>query len=360
MAPSSRASSATDLRVGTETTSIFQFPLLLLAAAALSAGCAGPARAQGASASSQENRGSATHGTGVEGSREAVSVAAASQVHVRRGPGARLAEPIPVDEAAASAAKDGAPGPRGSAQLFPSDGLLYDPYLAAPRQSRMGVKLIFPVGGDDRNRKIENALGLHRSVVRWSAEGEPAAGTEVQFEAGVFARFDIKEHWDMDASDWRFGIPVVHRDGDLAWKIHLYHLTSHLGDEYIDRTGSEHITYHLEEAAFGVSWDVSAGSRLYGEAGVAIYAGPDTDNGRVQVGWEWVGSKASTGLSPYFALDIQARHEQEWTPGKTAALGLAYGTHVRLGVEYYHGRDTQTQFLDERVHYVALNLAIDF
>ncbi|HEU4396058.1 MAG TPA: DUF1207 domain-containing protein [Planctomycetota bacterium] len=265
-------------------------------------------------------------------------------------------EPIPFAEGAA----EGAPGDGRRAELFPSNGLLYDSYLAAPRQSRMSVKIQLPVGGSDRNRKIENTLGLHRPIARWPSADDPTGGTEVQFEAAVFARFDMEEHWDMDASDWRFGIPVVFREGDLAWKIHLYHLTSHLGDEHIERTGRDAIAYHLEEAAFGLSWDVSDGSRLYGEAGVAVYTSRETDNGRFQVGYEWVGSRAATGFSPYFAVDLQARNDQDWTPGKTAAAGIAYGTHVRFGLEYYHGRDTQTQFMQDRAEYISVGLAIDF
>jgi hypothetical protein len=152
----------------------------------------------------------------------------------------------------------------------------------------------------------------------------------------------------------------VRRDGDVAWKIHLYHLTSHLGDEYVERTGAKQVAYHLEEAAAGISWDIGTGSRIYGEAGATIYGGETTGNGRLQCGFEWVGAREATGLSPFFAADLQAKNEQDWTPSFTIATGIAYGRHVRIGAEYFQGRDPHTQFLAERERWVAIVLSFDY
>lgn len=271
-----------------------------------------------------------------------------------RGPGARLDAPAPRPERP----EEAAPPEDRRITFFPKGPLLYDPYIAAPRQSRSAVKLQFPVG-DGRNVKVENTLGFARSLARWTSLEEPQKAREIEFEAAVFARFDLHEQYDFDASDWRFGIPFAWRDGDFAWKIHLYHMTSHLGDEFMDRTGAEPIAYHLEEASFGLSWDASAGSRVYGEAAAAIYTGAPTESGRFQAGWEWAGRKWTSGFSPYLAVDVQSRKEQDWTPGKTLAVGLAYGRDIRFGLEFFDGKDPQTQFLKERVRYLSVGVSMD-
>ena len=276
-----------------------------------------------------------------------------------RGPSARLEEPAPEPPAPAEGTETAKP-PEPSRTLFFAKGpLLYDPYIAAPRQSRTSVKLQMPVGRG-RHPAFEATLGFDRSLVRWLSEDDPDRATEVQMEAAVFSRFDIHNQYDQDSSDYRFGFPVVFRDGDLAWKIHLYHLTSHLGDEFMVRTGRKPIHYHLEELAGGVSWDATEGSRLYGEAGTAVYAGPHTGNGRVQAGYEWVGKKWCSGLAPFFAVDLQARNDQSWNPGKDVAVGLAYGRSALLSLDFYHGRDMQTQFKDEQVRYLSLGITFDF
>jgi len=274
-----------------------------------------------------------------------------------RGPVARLEEPAPQRETPGN--PDGPPPEAKRWFLFPPGPLLYDPYLAAQRQSRTAVKVLFPFGGRDHQR-IEAAIGLSRSLLRWKSEVDPDAASELEFEAGVFARFDEHSRDDLEASDWRFGLPFVWRDGDLAWKFHLYHLTSHLGDEFMAHTGRKPLAYHLEEAAGGLSWDASRSSRVYGEAGAAVYTGDPTYSGRLQTGYEWVGGKWTSGLAPYFAVDLQARKEQTWTPNRTVALGLAYGRNFRFGFEYYRGRDTQTQFLKQRIQWVSLGLTFDY
>ncbi len=275
-----------------------------------------------------------------------------------RGPVARLEEPAPREVPPPGAADAPAPARKGWF-AFPPGPLLYDPYLAAQRQSRTAVKVIRPFGGGDHER-IEATIGVDRSLVRWKADEDSTAASEVEFEAAVFTRFDVHTQYEMEASDWRFGLPFVHRDGNLAWKIHLYHLSSHLGDDYIKRTGRTGSQYHLEEVAGGLSWDATADSRIYGEAGAAVYNGPATYSGRVQAGYEWVGRKWGSGLAPYFAVDLQARKEQDWTPDATVAVGIAFGRNFRLGLEYYHGRDTQTQFLARRTHWVSVGLYFDY
>jgi hypothetical protein len=275
---------------------------------------------------------------------------------VRRGPGARLSAPAPEPERPVQVEAPEDPRKR---MFFPTGELLYEPYLAAQRQSRSGIKLQFPIG-KGRHVAVENTLGFDRSVVRWRSDATPDRASEIQVEAAVFSRFDIHEHWDQDAADWRFGFPVVFREGDVAWKIHYYHTTSHLGDEFIARTGAKPIHYHLEEVALGISWDVTEGARLYGEGGIAVYTGDTTGNGRLQAGYEWVGRKWSGGLAPYFAVDLQARNDQRWNVGKTVAVGLAFGRSIRFGVEYYQGRDPQTQFKNDEVRYLSLGFAMDF
>ena len=239
-------------------------------------------------------------------------------------------------------------------------GVLYQPYLADPRQARSSVKFSI-AGSDGSNAKIENTFGLVRSIVRWQ-EGDEAY--EIEFEAAAFSRFDTKEHWDLDATDYRFGFPFVYRSGDLAYKFHLWHLTSHLGDEFIERTGRKRDSYHLNEAAFGVSWDPEESLRLYGEVGLAVYTGTATDSGRVQLGLEWVDVRAKGPWVPYAAMDLQSRNEIDWSVNRAIAAGFLVrvgenARALRFALEYYDGRDLQTQFLDQRERTLSLMLAAE-
>lgn len=245
---------------------------------------------------------------------------------------------------------------------------LYLTYLADPRQSKSGSKVQFPLRRDERgdNIKIENVLGGHRPLAGWSDPGRPDIEMQLHIEAAVFSRFDIGEAWDLDAADYRFGFPFLYRTGDLILKFHPYHITSHLGDEFISREGRKRDSYHLDELAVGVSSTGGAGWRIYGELGIALYTGPETSSGRAQVGTEYFFAPLTGRVTPFVALDLQTRNEIDWSWNAAVMAGLMLapktgGTHgLRGTIEYYRGNDVQTQFKDDREHYLALGFAADF
>lgn len=242
---------------------------------------------------------------------------------------------------------------------FLPPGVLYRPYLAAPRQSRSSFKLHVG-GGKNGVSRFETTLGLYQPLARWTG---PDAELELSIEGASFSRFNRAEHWDMDASDFRVGLPVAYRTGDVTLKAHLWHLSSHLGDEYAERTGRRRTAYRFEELAGGVSWDASNESRLYGEAGWMFSTMGPAAGGRFQFGYERVNPKAESA-APYLAVDLEVRTESGWDMSKTFALGYLFpirkiSSAFRLGLELYHGRDQQTQFFGEQERYLSLVVALD-
>lgn len=251
-------------------------------------------------------------------------------------------------------------------ELLP-DRVLYRPYLADPRQSRTGTKVAFPIGNDNEgNIKIENTLGGYRPIALWTNPANPQEEAELVIEAAVFSRFDISESWDLDAADYRFGFPFIYRIDDVAMKVHVYHITSHLGDEFITREGGDRDSYHLDEVSAGFSWPYEGPLRIYAELGAGFYTGPDTESGRAQLGAEWVGAPIVPRIAPFVALDLQTRNEIGWGWNGTVQGGLMIlpktgkGHGLRGSVEYYRGHDQQTQFKSQLEHYYAFGIAADF
>ena len=251
-----------------------------------------------------------------------------------------------------------------NAELLP-DRSIYRPYLANPRQSHTGTKIQFPVRtGRESHIKIDNVLGSFRPLALWTDPNAPDTEMELFVEAAVFSRFDIEAQYDLDASDYRFGFPIVYRDGNVAMKLHVYHLTSHLGDEYISRVGRDRDSYHLEEAAAAASIQLEE-FRVYAELGVGVYVGPATQSGRVEAGAEWIGQAWFSRVAPYTALDLETRNEIDWDVNASLMAGLMVlpkngGNGFRGFLEYYRGHDQQTQFKSEVEHYYAIGVSTDF
>lgn len=124
-------------------------------------------------------------------------------------------------------------------------------------------------------------------------------------------------------------------------------------------------SYHLNEAVVGLTWYPHPDLRLYGELGMAVYAGPATKSGRAQLGAEVYGPILTGTLSPFAAMDLQTRNEIDWDVNLTVLAGITFrnstgGNGMRLGIEYYRGHDQQTQFKGDREHYIAISLKGEF
>jgi len=250
-------------------------------------------------------------------------------------------------------------------ELLPAKSI-YLPYLADPRQPRTSTKVTLPVRTGKGTMKIENCLGSQRALALWKNPRDPDEEAELYIEAAVFSRFDLGEDWDMDGADYRFGFPFAYRYGGVAVKLHLWHLTSHLGDEYMTRLKTlDRASYHNDELALGVSWQATPHLRAYGEIGYGIYTGPATDEGRVQVGFEAVGGQPLAGGVPFAAVDLSTRKEIDWDWNLCVQMGLLYrskagGSGFRFLGEYYRGHDQQTQFKSARDHTLALGVSAEF
>lgn len=240
--------------------------------------------------------------------------------------------------------------------------LLYPHPLADPRGPFTGTRAQFSFF-DDSEEKLENAFGDEQALYRVRL-GEEAF--EIAGEGAVFARFDLEESLDMDAADFRVGFPIVYRRGPLALKLHPWHITSHLGDEYIEREGALRISYARNEVALGLSWHPTPSWRLYAEGGWGFSIGDPNDPWRVMGGTELVDRLLGAGTPElYLAANATAWKETDWTPQLNLQTGLWLRSKetpsgLRAGVEYFRGPSALTQFYLERDHYVSAGVWIHF
>jgi hypothetical protein len=248
-------------------------------------------------------------------------------------------------------------------EWFP-EGLSYRHPFADPRVPVSGVRFQFPVDKED-NFKIENRLATHLAI--WRKSSYPLA-VEIQAEGAAFGRFDFNENWDMDGVDFRFGFPIVSRAGPIALKLHPWHMTSHLGDEFIERTGRKRFVYARNELALGLSWDLAEDgeSRVYMEAGYAFERGDVNEPLRFMAGIE----TASRHLGPdwpetFAALNLTSFEEQDWGIQFNLEAGVWLRPEksqrgVRLSLGYFRGPSPLTQFLEDNEEYWSFGFSLPF
>jgi hypothetical protein len=210
-------------------------------------------------------------------------------------------------------------------------------------------------------------LGGSFPIRRWHPEGEPERGWQLSFEGGFAGQFDIDWSWDNTGWDGFYGLYMSKMiSPDLGFRIGSQHNSSHIGDEYSERTGRLRTRYTREEAVVGVAWTFRPKTTLYSELGWGNgIRGSMTF--RLQGGVQFVSDQRYwKGRASHFAaIDVRTYEETDWSTRLTVQAGLWIpvgdrASVYRLAIEYGTGRSVMGQFLWERETWFAIGWYYDF
>ncbi len=254
-------------------------------------------------------------------------------------------------------------------ELLPSD-VIWHSYWAGVKESRMSG-IIFQETSNDVTL-LDVTLGGRASIVRYGTryQGRPI-GWELQIEGAGMPRINLDENWDLESSDFRFGIPLIYGTERVQWKLSYYHLSSHLGDEFIERNGipaSDRVNYARDEIVLGFSFFPLPAWRWYAEAGWAFYADEGADPWEFQFGLDYAQPGPTGGRgTPFFAVNGLLREEVDFGGSVTAQGGWLWrgrtGKVLRTGVHYLNGKSSQFAFngsLEQFEQQIGVGLWYDY
>ena len=250
--------------------------------------------------------------------------------------------------------------------LLPDD-LIWHSYWAGTKEPRFSATPFSET--QDKVSLFDVSLGGRASVVRYGTvkQGRPE-GWELQLEGSGMLRLNLDHNWDLDAVDYRFGVPLVYGLGRSQWKFAYYHLSSHLGDEILirgDKTLADRINFSRDTLVLAYSFFPVPALRLYSEMGWAFYADEGTEPWEFQFGIDYA-QPGPTGLcgTPFFAVNGHLREEVDFGGNFVAQGGWLWrgngGEILRTGVHYYNGKSNQYEFFDEFEQQIGLGLWYDY
>ena len=248
-------------------------------------------------------------------------------------------------------------------QALPS-GLIYRSYLAGQREPRFASTW---VNERDVGWIWDIAMGGRVGLFRYGTEDAyRPEGFQIDLEGAAFPRLDMEHKEDLVAADFRFGIPLTFGNRRFQTKLAFYHLSSHMGDEWMIRQESlDRINFSRNVLVWGNSFYWTDELRIYAEAGWAFYTNGGSEPWEFQFGAEYAPA-VPTGLrpTPFVAINTHLREEVDYGGNLVVQTGWAWrgvsGQLFRMGMQYYAGKSDQYEFFDQFEDKVGLGLWYDY
>jgi len=232
-------------------------------------------------------------------------------------------------------------------------GLMYKSYLAGEKEPRMQFVQLYDTRSKTRvwDAVLGGRLGLLRNG---SYDSVNPQGFQLDVEGAVFARVLPDQPSAMLAgSDYRAGLLGTYRNGGTAYKWGYYHISSHIGDEFLIANPTfNRLNYVRDSLITGVTQDLNAATQVYGEIAYALGIEGGAKPLEFQFGAQYQ-PVARTGLrgAPYLAANYHIREDFNFHGGANTVAGWGWQGaetrhRLRIGLQYYNGPSMQYQFLD--------------
>jgi len=247
-------------------------------------------------------------------------------------------------------------------QVLP-DGLIYRSYLAGAKEPRFASAWVYE---QDLGWIWDVALGGRVGILRYGTEDDDRPhGWQIDLEGAAFPRLDLEHDRDLVSADFRAGVPITFGRDRFQTKFAYYHLSSHLGDEFMVRNRSlSRINYVRDALVWGVSFYCVDDLRIYTEAAWSFYTDGGAEPWEFQFGVDYTPAGPS-GIrgTPFFAINGHLREESDFGGNLVVQTGWQWrgdsGHLFRMGVQYFAGKSDQFEFFDQYEEKLGLAIWYD-
>lgn len=239
--------------------------------------------------------------------------------------------------------------------IFPDDSL-FKPLIADLRWPRFSAAWHRYTHKNYTENEFEASFGSTVPLFKTAAE---SFLFEVGVQGGVVTVFDFDTPSDDIVNiDYMVGIPVVFRWDRLSLLVRFYHVSTHLGDEFIIKHPDvERVNLSYETLNVTVSYEFEKPFRLYA-GGDYI---PDPDPGSYG-NWGYL-----AGIEVYpeinklpktvAALHIKGGEFNGYKPAYSVKIGAQVFSKIFLAFDFYDGHSPNGQFFDDKITYCGFSLA---
>lgn len=260
---------------------------------------------------------------------------------------------------------------------FPQTTLLYAPMIANPMATVNSVAYRW----GDRvlgNDTIAVSVASYFPLYRWNNVFVPGGDLQLNIQAGVWSVFNMwvnypNESAELMNTDYLLAFPISYAFNKWAYRLRLYHVSTHLGDEYMAHNPDiKRVNPSNEAIDFFVSYQATESVRVYLGPGWVIHTDRTYPFDPFYI--EYGGDASFFGYKSYhhkiygtFFVAAYWRNWQacQWSLDGTYMAGYEWsklqglGKKLRLFVNYHHGY-SPGQFFKERASYGGIGFMWGF
>jgi hypothetical protein len=256
---------------------------------------------------------------------------------------------------------------------FPQSNLLFPALVADPLHISYSGSLRF---NDEvlSNTAAFISFGDRFPIYRWLNVGPFYGDMEIGIEGAAWAYFNMSNEGDLINTDYYAGIPLTYAFDNWAFRLRMYHVSAHLGDEYIiTHPDVTRLNYSFEALDFFALYDFSRSLRGYGGIGWVVRSDKEdpVDPLYVEGGAEvrLFGTRdflKSLYLQPFYAMHFRFWQDHDWQRDMNFSLGVELsklknvGRKMRIYAVYHDGQSYVGQFSKEETKYWGLGFGYGF
>ncbi len=273
--------------------------------------------------------------------------------------------------------------PRVNGIWFPQSTIVFQPLIADPREPYYYAAYRY---GDKVVGKQAAAVALGddfpffrwRDVLRWHGD------MQIGIQGGVWAVFNYwhiqnkpdHESCELVNADYFFGIPLTYAVDRWAFRLRVYHISSHLGDEFLVNNPEyydDRVNPSFEALDFTTSYQFSGHLRAYGGPGVILHSDSSFPMKTLYIKYgaevHVLGKKLHYHKlygTPFLALHFENWQVRDWNLDLFVKLGYelsklqGIGRKMRIYIDYHHGYSYEGQFFLRKTQYGELGLSWGF
>lgn len=254
----------------------------------------------------------------------------------------------------------------------------FKPFLADPRQLTYSLAYRFYDDVIGRH-SIGVSLGEELFLYRWDRFPilKTSGSLQLAIIAGAWAVFNFDSNDDFAEivnADYFIGFQSSYAYDKSSYRLRMYHMSSHLGDEFLlAHPQVERLNPSFEAIDFFASYQLTEAIRGYGGVGY-IFRSDRTFSLHplyAELGVELrllgkVDERKGLFMQPFFGMHFRHWEDRGWESDSTYVLGCEWGKlkggirQTRLYMEYHDGFSLEGQFSKDPTTYLSLNFGIGY